>query len=364
MKNLIKYLFVLGITLLVAILTGGDFVIFLLGFELLLPVFLYFYVQYLIKKIEILMELPGSAEKGEEIPVEIKLINNGFLPVSCVLIELVCRDAFDGQEIIKTAGGAIDAKGSSGIKICLVAEYAGRLDFQMKQIRIFDCFHVLSRKAPCPNEWSRVLIKPHIYSITMDGNPDAMMMYEEGDFHSIHRIGDDVSEVSDIRPYRAGDTLRKIHWKLSAKTEELLVKEFSNPTKRILYVFMDFYSEKQKEWNHECFDGMAAMLASLSSNLLLRKEVHEVFWYQAKENRLHSMTIEKEEDIYEVIGEMTTVKPYDTPYDFQSIWKENDAQGQEKKAFFIDMDFNLYSGEQCIASMKEKKVQKPERRKE
>ena len=41
--------------------------------------------------------------------------------------------------------------------------------------------------------------------------------------------GDDVSQISQIRNYIPGDKLQNIHWKLSAKNEELQVKEFSKP---------------------------------------------------------------------------------------------------------------------------------------
>ena len=38
------------------------------------------------------------------------------------------------------------------------------------------------------------------------------------------RRGSDSSEVSEIREYRDGDRIRDVHWKLSARTEELMVK--------------------------------------------------------------------------------------------------------------------------------------------
>ena len=46
-------------------------------------------------------------------------------------------------------------------------------------------------------------------------------------------------EVSDIRDYRMGDPLKSIHWKLSSKSEELIVKEHNTGTSDKTVVFCD-----------------------------------------------------------------------------------------------------------------------------
>lgn len=50
----------------------------------------------------------------------------------------------------------------------------------------------------------------------------------------------DKLEVSDIRDYRLGDTLKSIHWKLSSKSEELVVREYNTGSTDITYIFVDF----------------------------------------------------------------------------------------------------------------------------
>lgn len=47
------------------------------------------------------------------------------------------------------------------------------------------------------------------------------------------------SEQYEIREYRPGDILRSVHWKLSAKTDELLVREAVEPFCRMLAVTVD-----------------------------------------------------------------------------------------------------------------------------
>lgn len=46
-------------------------------------------------------------------------------------------------------------------------------------------------------------------------------------------------EVSDVREYRMGDTLKSIHWKLSSKAEELIVRDYNAGSTDVTYVFCD-----------------------------------------------------------------------------------------------------------------------------
>lgn len=358
MKNFINYLFILCITLLVAIVAGGDFAVFLLGFELVLPVFLYLYVWYLRKHIKAAIELPKTVAKGEEVQVTVRLNNTGRLPVSCVAVEIYCRDAFDGSIVTETVAGAIDARGQSCIEIGMTAEYAGRLELALHRIKVYDCFHLLWRRVSFDKTWKPLLVKPSIYQIAIEGKTDSLSLYQRGDAHSVDRSGDDVSEVFGIRGYRAGDTLHRIHWKLSAKTDELLVKEFSNSMKNALYICVDLHTDSEEKWTHERFDGMATILASLCHSLLLQQETHEVFWYNGEDGELHSMSIAGEQDIYEIVGELSAATTYDYSYDFQNVLQEHGMYGKRVKAFLVDMDWNLYSGDQCIASMTEDNMNK------
>jgi len=46
-------------------------------------------------------------------------------------------------------------------------------------------------------------------------------------------------EVSDIRDYQAGDSLKSIHWKLSSKSEDFIVKDYNTGTSDRTVVFCD-----------------------------------------------------------------------------------------------------------------------------
>ncbi len=72
----------------------------------------------------------------------------------------------------------------------------------------------------------------------------------EGSMHEISKVfreeeinsnakGNDNTEVSDVRQYRAGDKLNWIHWKMSVKTGTLMTKEGSNTVSRKIKIYFD-----------------------------------------------------------------------------------------------------------------------------
>ena len=46
-------------------------------------------------------------------------------------------------------------------------------------------------------------------------------------------------EVSDVREYRLGDTLKSIHWKLTARADEPIVREYNAGQTQTVYVYCD-----------------------------------------------------------------------------------------------------------------------------
>ncbi|HEY9060460.1 MAG TPA: DUF58 domain-containing protein [Pseudobacteroides sp.] len=59
---------------------------------------------------------------------------------------------------------------------------------------------------------------------------------------------EDMTTVSDIRKYAYGDSLKKIHWKLTAKTRDMMVKNFQSTTQTSSVIFLDLL---KSPYSHE-----------------------------------------------------------------------------------------------------------------
>ena len=77
------------------------------------------------------------------------------------------------------------------------------------------------------------------------------------------------SEMNGVREYQTGDTLRNVHWKLSSRTDDLYVKQFSESIYENLFIFTDLfeYSDDKEQNNRlcDCVSEVALALARLAS---------------------------------------------------------------------------------------------------
>ena len=86
------------------------------------------------------------------------------------------------------------------------------------------------------------------------------------------RPGGGPGEDYDLREYRVGDPLRSVHWKLSSKKDELVVRETLEPQQAAIVVTYDYFGPP------EDLDRTFAQLWALSRWLLQQDRPHHIQW--------------------------------------------------------------------------------------
>ena len=86
------------------------------------------------------------------------------------------------------------------------------------------------------------------------------------------RPGGGPGEDYDLREYRVGDPLRSVHWKLSSKKDELVVRETLEPQQAAILVTYDHFGPP------EDLDRTFAQLWALSRWLLQQDRPHHIQW--------------------------------------------------------------------------------------
>ena len=85
----------------------------------------------------------------------------------------------------------------------------------------------------------------------------------------------------EVHAYRDGDPLQRVHWKLTAKTGEMLVREFNLPKREVLLLQVDLYHPPQEKWDHCKLERLLEQTADLLEAFGDRTE-YEVFWQGAE----------------------------------------------------------------------------------
>ncbi len=126
------------------------------------------------------------------------------------------------------------------------------------------------------------------------------MLDLDGSVYDEYRAGFDQSEVFEIRPYRPGDKTAQIHWKLSQKTDTLMLRQGSLPVKNALLLVLeapqgggDFSERAQRA---------AARLFSLSESLTEKGVQHHIGYLASDAKTLTITEISGRESLTEHAG--------------------------------------------------------------
>lgn len=115
--------------------------------------------------------------------------------------------------------------------------------------------------------------------------------------------GGGFAEEHELRDYRPGDSLREVHWKLSAKTDTLMIREAQEPITGRALLTLDLYGTPEE------LDSTLSQLAWLSRWLTEHGAVHQILWIDPATCRTSCMQIECDDDLHTVLGRLccTTV---------------------------------------------------------
>ena len=134
---------------------------------------------------------------------------------------------------------------SQEYEIGLPLERCGEIMISCEEIRIYDFLRLFSLKA-APFHEERIRIYPQPVSVQIELSRTTIgAQKEEGIMQN--RKGKDPSEMFDIREYVPGDDIRSIHWKLSSKTDSLILRQSSDPSHYNVVILPDFGQNKEGE---------------------------------------------------------------------------------------------------------------------
>ena len=157
--------------------------------------------------------------------------------------------------------------GQSNYTVKVPAEQCGELRFSCKRICVRDVLNLYNVQT-APVAPVRTVIYPRRMKVQLLlSQASAGTPQPEGKMRN--RKGNDPSEMFDLREYVPGDDVRSIHWKLSGKTDTLILRQASDPSLYNIVLLMDFGIEKNGEPTPlEELNAAAAVAAAVGAQLV------------------------------------------------------------------------------------------------
>ncbi|HWT26913.1 MAG TPA: DUF58 domain-containing protein, partial [Mobilitalea sp.] len=255
-----------------------------------------------------LISVVHVANKGEMLPITVQLNNPTIFPVSNLTIYLTYMNSFSSKKYKKELSVSLDRKSKTNVTCNIFSEYSGNLEISISGIRLYDYMKIFSFKKK-QNDGIKVAILPYFHEIAENFITNRSRSIVESDYFSQVKSGDDPSEVFAIREYREGDRPQRIHWKLSVKQDQLMIKDFSDPLNCSVLTFVDFSIPKGRN-KLVYMDALLECAASLSYSFLSKGQIHYFSWFDAKHGVCRRIRVMQEKDLFEVLDGLLQAAPF------------------------------------------------------
>ena len=222
----------LSATLLASALATGNPLLFLLAVLILLTVVLCFAgVLWASATMHVSAEAEqDTVHRGDNISLLLRVRHRGWIPIAPVTLELQTLAADKPREIhLKNLPGRTQT-----LRMPLHAAHVGVFTSGIRSVIVEDLLGIFRRRiVPADTEYSLTVLP-----LTFETAPLIMAPGDPGS-EIMARATEDLNAPSDIRSYQPGDAMKKIHWKLSLRKGELMVRKFDEPVLQEALILMD-----------------------------------------------------------------------------------------------------------------------------
>lgn len=330
-KTKIIYFFIIIGTFLFAILYSDYFPLAIFIITLVLPIILNIIIRIIKKSISLdIKSIDVVQNKNDGIEVKLLIKNNSIFPAVNGELKLCYYNKFSGNKEIEYINFPINSKETESINFKIKSKYCGKLIIEIQSLKIYDYLTFSSVKKKV-NKSKEVIVLPQIYDINFSSNSTNINSLD-GEIFSKDKAGDDPSEVFNVREYVEGDKIQRIHWKLSSKVDNVMIKEYSQPIVNDSIIIVELC---ESENNINTIQGIIETAISLSHMLLSYNYIHYICWYNKNKDFFNKIIINSEEDMLGVACELLSLKPYTD--DVLSLKHYNIEKGSEEysRKFYV-----------------------------
>ena len=288
-RNIIRYLLVMALNIWI-MLTFHSYLNFLLFIGMIVfPIGSIYALNRIKSKLSFSISLPSEPmTKGSTLALRFCLHNASYLPLINATIKVQIANPFYDEERIHDLNIPVRGGQDTVVEYPIEMQCCGRLQVNVTQIRLLDWLGIY--ETVLSGDWQEECI------LLPQGEPkdeEAGQMYVNGVTEAMEskEKGYDFSEISGIREYVPGDKLQNIHWKLSVKKEELMVKERVNVSTMQLNVLLELLEDGQMG-----LESILELADSVTRSFAQNHLPFTIYYYSVKRKELRECLISNEEE--------------------------------------------------------------------
>ena len=226
--------------LLTALATGSPLFFLLALLVLLLVLSETVAVLWASSTLRVSAEVSGvTVQRGDQTSLLLQVRHNGWIPVAPIELTL--------SEPSGSADRSVRLRSMPGrrqsLQLPFRARHVGVFSSGIRSCTVEGLLGIVTRTLSTPDALYQLTVLPQTFQVVpltlAPGDPGSEIMA---------RATEDLNAPSDVRSYQPGDPMKKIHWKLSLRKNELMVRKFDEPILQDVLVVMD--CSRPPSWGH------------------------------------------------------------------------------------------------------------------
>ncbi len=307
-KNRIGYFTLLAILALIYIVSNSHTALLLLLFSIAAPLVSFLLLLYTARYISLDVSVAAVIMPEGKKNITYIVKNSSPLPALKIEWEVAIKTQLTTRETSLKVSAFIRGRSMEELPLSLAGLFAGKLLITTRQVRVYDLFGLNSLRIEAPREkFSLVYPRLAEFNINMSNQVES----EDGNIYSQHKPGSDQTEIFALHEYVQGDDLRKVHWKLSAKTENLIVRDFGLPLDYPIVLLLET-QQVEDEVDERSLSCCLEVFISLSLSFLQLGISHNIAWYD--EGYFHIELISSVEELDTFIPVLLAASGYPKPF--------------------------------------------------
>lgn len=303
------YAILLGILFIFWILYRGSLSYQLLLTGLLVPaiLLLILFIQRFFIRIQIRRSV-SEVSRGEPFQWTLQLRNLTPLPIANAVIVLEYIGSI--EQIPRRVHLRIPLMPLNTQRVMLTfhGTTCGIVELKLVSMRIYDPLRLFSLKIRKQLSNS-LLVMPDCF----EEDADSLSLSEEADDDATEfsktKSGDDPSEIFEIHDYHEGDAISRIHWKLSSKLDELMVKAYSLPIHANTLLLPDYRRAGEGAEAAARMDAMLCAFYAVSNRLRNENLPQSILWYQPSQKMYMPCALTAPEDTEQILRQIIQSSP-------------------------------------------------------
>ena len=266
-KKRLNYLLLAAVFAALLFFFGRPYLVLVLAVMALLAAFLWVFLLHDMGKLTLEAGMQAGSRESRPLQLVLNIRRNGRLwAAGSVVTELEFQYTMYGITRDRTLQLPLTGR-SFCYDVPVDTGYCGELCVKCRTVQVYELLSLFCVQAESFRT-VRTMIYPRRINLNAELSRDAVGSPKNDGFLQ-NRKGNDPSEIFDLREYAAGDDIRSIHWKLSGKLDNLVVKEASDPSHYQVVVMPDLGREEmEQEESVKQLNAAVALCAAVGKQLM------------------------------------------------------------------------------------------------